>query len=117
MKRRPTDTLPGVLDEIAEVAGRTAALKLALEWGGEDVHIPKPAHLERRPDHPLAIILAAEPGAACAIAERFAGSRIYLPQARADCARYLAGQGVPAGAIAARLHLAPRTVRRLIRDS
>ena len=116
MKRRDLDALPGVLDEIAEVAGRTAALKLALEWGGEDVHVPKPGHLERCLDHPLVEILAAEPGAAQAIAERFAGSRIYLPQARTACARYLARQGIPAGAIAARLHLSHRTVRRLIRD-
>ncbi|MCY4407666.1 MAG: hypothetical protein OXC15_14950 [Rhodospirillaceae bacterium] len=107
--------LPGVLAEIAEVAGRTAAIKLALEWGGLDLHIPKPAHLERCPDHRLAALLAAEPGAAQAIAARFGGDRIYLPQARSVCALYLAGQGVSAAAIADRLLLPPRTVRRLIR--
>lgn len=117
MKRRPLDDLPGVLDEIGEVAGRTAAIKLALAFGGEDFHFPKPGHLARCPDHPLVAILADEPGAADAIAERFGGSRVYMPQARTVCARYLAGQGVPAGAIAARLHLSHRTVRRLIRGS
>ena len=109
--------LPGVLEEIAEVAGRDAALTLALEWGGEEVHVPKPAHLERCPDHPLSSILTDLPSAARAIAERFGGSRIYIPQARAACARHLAAEGIPAGAIASRLRLSHRSVRRLIRDS
>ena len=114
---RAAPALPGVLEEIAEVAGHDAALTLALTWGGEEVHVPKPGHLERCPDHPLASILADLSGAARAIAERFGGSRIYIPQARAACARHLAGEGIPAGAIAARLRLSHRSVRRLIRDS
>lgn len=114
---RAESILPGVLDEIAEVAGRAAAITLALAWGGEDVHIPKPGHLERCPDHPLLGILAAEAGAALAIAERFGGSKIYLPQARPVCVRHLAEQGIPAGAIAARLCISVRTVRRIIHAS
>ena len=44
--------LPGVLEEIADIAGRATAIAMALAWGGREIHIPKPRHLARHPDHP-----------------------------------------------------------------
>ena len=88
--------LPGVLGEIAESAGRETAIALALAWGGRDDHIPQPAHLKRHPDHPLAVLLAAE-GTAGLVAELLGGNKIYLPRARRDCAKHLASAGAGAG--------------------
>ena len=44
-----TAPLPGVLAEIAEVAGRAAAVEVSLAWGGDWIHFPKSAHLARHP--------------------------------------------------------------------
>ena len=101
--------LPGVLAEIAEVAGRDAALELALAHGGEDAfHIPRPDRLD--PDHPL--IALAGPARAQAIARRFGGETIAVPLARRALVRHLAGQGLGTAAIAARLRISKRTARR-----
>jgi hypothetical protein len=37
--------LPGVLEEIADVAGRPTAIVMALAWGGREIHI---GHQSRR---------------------------------------------------------------------
>ena len=74
--------LPGVLAEIAEVAGLAAALKLAAHHGGQTVYIPGHA----RPDHWLVILLGQE--AADAVCRRYrtgnqqAGARVLIPLAR-----------------------------------
>ena len=73
--------LPGVLEEIADIAGRPTAIAIALAWGGREVHIPKPLHLARHPDHPLARLLEAE-GTALKVSDYLGGSCIYLPRAR-----------------------------------
>ena len=105
--------LPGVLAEIAEVAGREAALELAIAWGGTDIHVPKPEHLTRNPQHPLARLLNF--GRAARIARRFGGGQVYLPRARRACALHLAAKGTSSAEIAARLGCTPHSVRRYIR--
>ena len=101
--------LPGVLAEIAEVAGRAAALQIALAHGGEDAfHIPRPEHLG--PDHPLTSLVGAE--AARVIARRCGGGPVYIPRASRALAPWLAGQGLTTAEIAARLGLSRRTARR-----
>lgn len=106
--------LPGVLGEIAETAGRATAIRLALEWGGRDVHIPKPAHLERHPEHPLVAILVAE-GTASSVAELLGGNKVYFPHARRACAVHLAAAGADAKEIAARLGISRSAARRYAR--
>ncbi len=106
--------LPGVLEEIADIAGRPTAIAMALAWGGREVHIPKPRYLARHPDHPLARLLEAE-GTAFQVADYLGGSGVYLPRARRACAVHLAAAGATAVEIAARLSLSPSAARRYIR--
>ena len=119
-KRRRTirddDTLPGVLEEIADIAGRSTAIAMALAWGGREVHIPKPLHLARHPDHPLARLLEAE-GTALKVADYLGGCSVYLPRARRACAIHLAAAGASSAEIAARLALSPSAARRYIRGA
>ena len=103
-----------MLGEIAETAGRETAIALALAWGGRDVHIPQPAHLQRHPDHPLAVLLEEE-GTAAAVAALLGGNKIYLPRARRDCAKHLASAGAGAGEIADRLGISRSAARRYTR--
>ena len=108
--------LPGILEEIADIAGRATAITLALAWGGREVHIPKPLHLVRNPEHPLARLLEAE-GTALKVADYLGGSCIYLPRARRACALHLAAAGATAGEVAQRLGLSPSAARRYIRGA
>ena len=78
--------LPGVLEEIADIAGRPTAIAMALAWGGREIHIPKPLHLARHPDHPLARLLEAE-GTALKVSDYLGGSCIYLPRRPSPCRR------------------------------
>lgn len=103
--------LPGVLEEIEAVAGRRTAMMMALEWGGQEVHIPKSRYLARHPEHPLARLLEPE-GTAFAVSDFLGGSSIYLPRARRACAVYLAAAGATPSEIAARLTLSPSAARR-----
>ena len=105
-----------MLEEIADVAGRPTAIAMALAWGGREVHIPKPHHLARHPDHPLARLLEDE-GTALKVAEYLGGSGCYLPRARRACALHLAATGATPGEIAARLALSPSAARRYIRGA
>ena len=103
-----------MLEEIADVAGRPTAIAMALAWGGREVHIPKPRHLARHPDHPLARLLEAE-GTALRVSDYLGGSSVYLPRARRACAVHLAAAGATAVEIAARLSLSPSAARRYMR--
>ena len=107
--------LPGVLAEIAEIASREGALALSLAVGGRWLHIPKPAYLAHHHEH--ALVIALGPRAAAAVAARMGGGTLYIPLARRDCARHLAGQGQDAGAIAARLGTTRSTIRRYLRPA
>ena len=106
--------LPGVLEEIADVVGRPTAIAMALAWGGREVHIPKPRHLARHPDHPLARLLEAE-GTALRVSDYLGGCSVYLPRARRACAVHLAAGGATPVEIATRLALSPSAARRYIR--
>ena len=108
--------LPGVLEEIEEVAGRPTAIRLALAWGGREVHIPKSRHLARHPDHPLARLLEPE-GTALTVSDYLGGSTLYLPRARRACAIHLAAAGASPAEIATRLALSPSAARRYSRGA
>lgn len=66
--------LPGVLAEIAEVAGEAAALKISALHGGQRVYFPA---RQQGDDHWLVAAVGAE--AAAKIAARFGGSNIDIP--------------------------------------
>ena len=115
-RRGRAGALPGVLEEIEDVAGRPTAIAMAMAWGGREVHIPKPLHLARHPDHPLARLLEAE-GTALKVADYLGGCSVYLPRARRACALHLAAAGATAAEIAASLALSPSAARRYMRGA
>jgi len=104
--------LPGVLAEIAAVAGREAALRLALEMGGETLYVPKPDRLT----HGHRLVTAV--GSACArrIAQRFAGESIDVPLARRALAVWLAGRDMSAAQIGRALSIRVQTARKYTRQ-
>jgi len=108
--------LPGVLAEIAEVAGRDAAIRVALELGGAETHLPKARYLAQHPEHPLFRVLT-DASAALRVAERVGGGSVYIPMAHRACAVHLAAAGEAAPAIAARLGIAVTTARRYMRGA
>ena len=106
-----SDELPGVLAEIEAVAGRDAALSLALAHGGEDIYIAARGAQARD--------LAATVGgtaAWAAIVGRLGGEIVRIPLARRVLVRHLAGQGLNTVQIARRLRITRRTVRRYRRE-
>jgi hypothetical protein len=71
--RKPNEPLPPLLNEIAELIGREAALKLAGAVGGTRIFIPK----RKIPNHWLIKLLGQD--AADTLAERFGGTRFDFP--------------------------------------
>ena len=100
--------LPGVLAEIAEIAGRDAAMGLALKKGGQDLRIPRPEKLLE--DHPLAEAVGFE--AARKIAKHFKGECIYVPMGRRALVCELLLRGWAHGDVASRLGVSVSVVRR-----
>ena len=100
--------LPGVLAEIAGVAGREAALALALARGGDTLYVPRPDSIEGR--HPLAGAVGLD--AARRIAGRYSGETLSVPRARRALVRHLAARGLGAREIAARLGISVSAARR-----
>ncbi len=103
--------LPGVLAEVEEVAGREAAVKLALGFGGRDIHIPRPDHVKA--GHPLVACLGAP--AAVKVAGRFMGESVYIPKARRALVHHLAAAGETNARIAETLGLSRSSVRSYLR--
>lgn len=65
--------LPGVLVDVATVAGVRAALELAAEFGGRRLYIPKRMHV----DHPIARAIGME--AAPKLAALWPAERVLIP--------------------------------------
>lgn len=103
--------LPGVLAEIEEIAGREAAIGVAMHFGGESIHVPRPEKIA--PDHPLVLVVGS---AAARIAARHAGERIYVPLARRVLVQHLSNLGHDTKEIALRLRISRSTVRQYLRD-
>ena len=99
-------SLPGVLAEIEAVAGREAALEIALAFGGTDIYV------SARGAHARAVIDAVGAGAWAAIVARLGGETVHVPLARRALVRHLSSQGVGTAEIARRLHITQRTARR-----
>ena len=106
-----TAPLPGVLAEVAEVAGRDVAIAFAMALGGTEIHVPGPNYIKTHPDHPLSRLLARE-DTVLRIARRIGGGNVYVPMARRACAAHLAGGGMSIEDIATRLGIAVKTARR-----
>lgn len=107
--------LPGVLADVERLAGRAAAVNLALHHGGREVYFPAEKSLAGGREHPLFYTLGR--GAVLKLCGRFGGNAIYVPRARRACAIYLARQGASPAEIAARLGTSIYTARRYIRGS
>lgn len=105
--------LPGILAEIEECVGRDIAVRVAIELGGTELHVPSRAWLECHPDHRLVQLLS--PAVAARLAEGLAGASEYVPLARRACAVWLAAQGCDTAEIARRLGIARPVARRYAR--
>ncbi len=108
-----SDELPGVLAEIAAVAGRDAALMIAWKHGGDDGwDVP-------RGDTTAAAELARliGKGPAAGIMRRFGGNSVAVPLARRHLAPWLAGRGMNATEIATAMRITRRTARRYMKAS
>ena len=100
--------IQGILAEIANVAGREAALALARRYGGTVIRVPRfHRHLVRAPWRSEMTDEAAN-----AIWHEFRGDRVYVPLCRPAVGCWLADQGFRPAAIAAELKVSLRTVRR-----
>ena len=108
--------LPGVLAEIADVAGREAALAVALEHGGLEIHIPSPTYMRSPAGAECGLVRLLGRDAAECVAARLGGTTLYIPQARHALASHLAAQGLEPREIAARLRISQRTLRRYAND-
>ncbi len=102
--------LPGVLAEIEAVAGRDAALEIALKAGGKDIYV------SARGAQSQAIVEAVGARAWAAIVARLGGETVHVPLARRALVRHLSAQGVGTAEIARRLHITQRTARRYRRE-
>ena len=105
---RAASPLPGILAEIEEIAGRDAAIALALALGGESLYVPRPNNV--CPGHRL--VDAVGVAAARAIAAHHQGETIDVPLARRALARHLAETGARPSEIARRLGISIKTARR-----
>ncbi len=106
--------LPGVLAEIAEVAGRVAACDIALTHGGDDGwNVPR--RLDGAAGRALADLVGG--AAARALVGRFGGEAVAVPLARRALVVHLSGIGLTTTEIARRLGIARRTARRYRRDA
>ncbi|TCS62569.1 helix-turn-helix domain-containing protein [Varunaivibrio sulfuroxidans] len=108
--------LPGILAEIAAVAGDGAALALARARGGTEIEVPKNPH----PDCQLARIVGLD--AARAIAREIGHGRLAIPMAalrgpaaRRAAAAAMSDKGASAVTVALSCDMSTRTVRRIRR--
>ena len=108
--------LPGVLADIERAAGRGAALRMALAFGGREIHVPKPNHLWRSPGHPLIMELGWED--AQTVSGALGGGAVYIPYARRAVAGYLRhALNWSLGDVARHLGISRTAVRRYVRDA
>lgn len=107
------EDLPRLLADIAGVAGRAAALRLAGEFGGAELYIPR----RMEPDHPVVRAVGGE--AADWLSEWYGGGYVLVPLGPATTYRRQRGRireliaaGLPNSQIARRLKCHVRTVQR-----
>ena len=98
--------LPGVLKDIAGLAGRRAALDLALALGGRTIHVPRPGNVG--PEHPIAMAMGLR--RARVFAESYCGEQVYVPRARRALVVHLASSGRSNAEIIAMLGITRQTV-------
>jgi len=111
-----SDVFPGILADVARVAGPLAAVRLARAKGGGRAYIPRPENLH--PGHWLSALLGQEP--ARAVAEVLGGGEVEVPlgPAAGNRARVWASirrglkQGLSVEQAARQAGVSARTVRR-----
>jgi len=105
--------LPAVLDEIADHAGRDAAMAIALAHGGQAWRVP--ARAESPKGRALEQLVGGD--AAHALVEGCGGHVLEVPLARRAVVAWLGKQGLGASEIADRLRISQRTARRYLREA
>lgn len=116
---RPT-RLPGFLRDVEEAAGRDAAISVALELGGEEIHVPKPGRILRREGIRLRrwkLLLLLDDDQALALADRMGGCSVYVPFARRAIANAMHERGRKPEEIAAAMGVSRRQIRRYLRGA
>ena len=105
------EPLPGILAEVEEIVGREKAIRLAIQLGGREMHIPHPDKL--RADHPIVAVTGIRRGRK--IAERFNGVSVYVPHARREITIYMVQQGRTVKEISDMLQTSANTIRKILR--
>ncbi|WP_170563105.1 helix-turn-helix domain-containing protein [Ruegeria atlantica] len=105
--------LPGVLEEITDVAGREAALRIALTHGGDDGW-NVPARAGTRAGLELTMLIG--DAAAEKVMYHFGGSAIAVPLARRHLVVWMAERGRTVSEIARIMRISRRTARRYLKD-
>lgn len=110
----PVALMPPVLQQIAEIAGPEAAVRVARELGGRRIYLaPRPG-----PRNPLTRVLGKP--LATAIAETLGSGDLEVPSARPllnwYAARQLRREGWTTRQIARHLNLTERRIRQLVGD-
>lgn len=103
--------LPGVLGEIAEVAGEAAAVKIALRWGGQHFYFPRARTIGLLPET-HAFVNEVGRRAARALAKHYDGEVVYIPRARKKMAAVLLKRGNHPSEVARQLGVTHRSVER-----
>lgn len=109
--------LPGVLSDIARIAGFPAALAIAKRWGGTRLYVPRVDGLA--PEHPLVELVGYDQ--ARAIAEYLGGDRPeiaraarYMIRCRNRWIRTDRARGDSHAVLALRYHLTERQIRNIL---
>ena len=104
--------LPGILTDIERIAGREAALMIAVAHGGHgEFYVPR--HPAGARGQALADVVG--PAAAARIMQVMGGEAVSVPLARRAVVQWLCAGGMTSTEIADRLRITRRTARRYIR--
>ena len=104
--------LPGILADIERIAGRKAALRIAVAHGGHgEFYVPR--HPTGARGQAFADVVGS--GAAARIMKVMGGEAISVPLARRAVVQWLCARGMTSTQIADRLRITRRTARRYIK--
>ena len=101
------EPLPGILAEVEDIIGREKTIRLAIQLGGREMHIPRPDRMDS--SHPIAIEVGIRK--ARRIAKRYSGESVYVPHARKAITLYLLQQGRTVQEISEVLSVSKKAVR------
>ena len=111
-RQGPLGKLPGILGDIADVAGHEAALRIAWQHGGDDGwDVPARANTEAGAE--LSMLIGAP--AAAEVMRLLGGGAVAVPLARRHVAHWMVARGSSVSEIARTMRVSRRTARRYMK--